>query len=760
MDAVPAVGSIVEATELVMQSDLNGLKGEVVAHQEECAVVNIDGKLKALKPKNLKLVTPAFSAGMMLQAHGLKQRGELNGKVGKVINVQFSDGSTSYTVEFPSHGVIIIKASNACLPTELPAADFPPGTSVEAHSLTSEVSLNGKVGVILSHQTDNQMKGLLMVQFPAPHGTMLLKPTNLKKAQCATADFPVGAEVEARGLQSKTVINGCCGTVAGHRQGPDGTTQVIVKFPVHGTMALMPVNIKKTTDSSLQSLPTVQAENVASLHPVNSRVMAHSLQQQKSLNNVTGLVVGHQQETGHVMVQFPPEHGTHALLTKNLSKATTAPAPTPSAPTATHDPVIASALKSIRPPPLPEVACEGWLNKKTPAMGRDYDRRWFSLRGQVLVYYEEKGRISLSPAHECAASGESFILAGPGMSRKFELKADKPEQKDKWIAALKSASKAASGAQTLHSLETLETAGRYQVQCNWLAEYPKIGAKEYVMAVGSNGVANGNHSPPAPVQNANNEEVQRLMEQMQESQKRYEEEKESMQAMLTRLNEELNEARMQVAAASEQTTQVNGEEERQELEKALSEARNESAGLGKNLSVATEENTSLKAEVERMKQEMAEMAAKVNEQEQKLQENSRLNEEVVAAPEPAAEAVAAPVVEAVPEPAPVPVAETVAPVAAPAPEPVQVAAPEPVQVAAPEPVQIIPLQDEPKDSTDTPHHPQSTCEEPPRPVTPPEAIPPVPAISEPAPAAAEPVPVPVPAPAVTTDGSSAFLLAD
>eukprot|EP01059_Diplonema_ambulator_P003118 TRINITY_DN12762_c0_g1_i1.p1 TRINITY_DN12762_c0_g1~~TRINITY_DN12762_c0_g1_i1.p1 ORF type:complete len:759 (+),score=220.90 TRINITY_DN12762_c0_g1_i1:48-2279(+) len=743
MDTVPAVGAIVEATGLVMQAELNGVKGEVVGQQEDCAVVNFDDQLKALKPKNLKLVTPAFSVGMMLQAHGLQSRLELNNLVGKVVNVQFANNSTVYTVEFPTHGVIMVKAKNARLPTDLPAADFPVGTSVEAHSLQSEVSLNGKVGVILSHQTNT---GTIMVQFPAPHGTMLLKPTNLKKAQCATVDFPVGTEVEARGLQSKTSINGCTGVVAGHRQGPDATTQVIVKFPVHGTMALMPANLKKTSDASVaspQSPPAApQPESPATMYPVNTRVTAHSLVKQTALNGVAGLVVGHQPESGQLIVQFPQPHGTHALLMKNLTQATanftSVPSPAPS--TATHDPEISKALKSIAPLPLPEVLCEGWLNKKTPAVGREYDRRWFSLRGQVLVYYEEKGRISLSASHECVQSGEGFVLTGPGMSRKFELKADKPELNEQWMAALNRAAKGGTGQNALQLLETLESAGRYQVQCHWLNEYPKISAKEYIEAMGKGTVVHQNGV-------GGGEEADRVREEMVGMQRKYEEEKVSLQDMVSRLNSEMEEVKRQLEEARQQTDvpeAVNTEEEKQALEMEINKARSEASVLKEQIGRVEAEKAGMGSELEKLREEMRALEEKFRQQEEVVaQQKKQVGDlEAALAAKPVHQEVVGKPAEhhyAAPTPQPV-VAE---------PDPVPELEPESTQEEPELPQFPVPVEDAPA--------PEPVAVSEPAPVVPAE---PEPELEPAQPEPTQPEPTPAPAPAVTIDGSSAFLLAD
>eukprot|EP01059_Diplonema_ambulator_P002150 TRINITY_DN11785_c0_g1_i2.p1 TRINITY_DN11785_c0_g1~~TRINITY_DN11785_c0_g1_i2.p1 ORF type:complete len:389 (+),score=192.69 TRINITY_DN11785_c0_g1_i2:32-1168(+) len=84
---------------------------------------------------------------------------------------------------------------------------------------------------------------------------------------------------------------------------------------------------------------------------------------------------------------------------------------------------------------------QGYLKKKTPSIvvGRDYDRRWFVLRGSSLIYFEEKGRIPLDDKTVIGFADKdavAFTIEHPKISRKYELKCDNHEERDRWMAVL------------------------------------------------------------------------------------------------------------------------------------------------------------------------------------------------------------------------------------------------------------------------------------------------------------------------------------
>ncbi|KAJ9453424.1 hypothetical protein DIPPA_33574 [Diplonema papillatum] len=522
MSDLPPVGRCIEAFGLQSQPHLNGLQAEVIGHQASpdassmLLIVKFSGSDRpvALKPQNARVVVKQlFKIGDTVEAHGLQDNHTLNGCKGKVVQVQQDTNTVYYTTDIPEHGVTILKQQNTRAPAATSLSDFPNGTTVEAHGLTQRQTLNNQVGTVISHQPPD----LLVVQFAAPHGTLALKPKNVRKTHRQPAqvspslapagfptsnnqspearnngtpstspgglnqatDFPVGTDVEACYLQSKSSMNGSKGTVVGHRLGNDGSTQVIVRFPIHGTLALLPGNLKRVLDgidppppASPTSSPN--GHSVVTQFPMNSTVQAHSLQQQVSLNGVSGLVVGHQPTTGQVVVQFPPQFGTMTLRGANLKAGSQS-----SSKNAFHGyDTIRRHASNIKAEKLPVISCESWLDKKTPAVGRDSDRRYFTLRGSTLIYYEEKGRIVLTPQHiveQVANDDKSFSLLGPGMSRKFELRSDTVHDKDSWCKALKNFTRAQATAQSsLRRLEAVEVAGRFQIYYDWAAHVPRL----------------------------------------------------------------------------------------------------------------------------------------------------------------------------------------------------------------------------------------------------------------------------------------------
>eukprot|EP01065_Artemidia_motanka_P009347 TRINITY_DN14775_c0_g1_i1.p1 TRINITY_DN14775_c0_g1~~TRINITY_DN14775_c0_g1_i1.p1 ORF type:complete len:787 (+),score=351.25 TRINITY_DN14775_c0_g1_i1:124-2361(+) len=370
---------------------------------------------------------------------------------------------------------------------------LPVGCSVEAHGLQSMAHLNGLQGVVLSHQrTDG--KELVMVRFdsaPPEHQRLLLKPVNLKRPDA----FKTGQEVEAHSLVSMTALNGLRGTVHSMR-GSDAERRVVVEFPApHGAMALMPTNLRAVTTpaQSAAATPTAAAAptppSPATAHPppspamssaslptavstegmeVGQLVEAHSLKQLVNLNGARGQVVSHRPApdgSTQIVVQFPPPHGTMALKAPNLRPA----------PVGGSAPVHA-AVAQLRAPAVPLPATEGFLDKKKPggAKGSGYDKRWFSLRGSTLLYYEEKGRIQLNASSRALIGpGSTFTLQGPGMNRTFDLRAESPAKAQQWVAAL--GAWQAPGAKALPQLDTLcglESAARAHVELDYWGTAP------------------------------------------------------------------------------------------------------------------------------------------------------------------------------------------------------------------------------------------------------------------------------------------------
>eukprot|EP01060_Flectonema_neradi_P022191 TRINITY_DN3046_c0_g5_i1.p1 TRINITY_DN3046_c0_g5~~TRINITY_DN3046_c0_g5_i1.p1 ORF type:complete len:916 (+),score=247.72 TRINITY_DN3046_c0_g5_i1:65-2812(+) len=729
---IPPVGSVIEAHGLVSRSELNGQQATVNDHskppgREECVVAQFKtGAPVALMMKNVKVISTPYNVADTIEAYGLVAKKELNGISGKVINRQFTNSMNIYTVEFPPpHGVMSLKESNARKPTTGGSiSDFPIGTIVEAHGLVQEKGLNGKTGTVTSVQGE-----LLVVQFEQPFGTMSVKMSNLRikvkppttenstpaaKESSATGsgpqpdqsngsnptiDFPVNCEVEATGLQSKLTMNGAVGTVAGHRTASDGsgTWHIIVRFPIHGTMALLPQNLIKK-----------QAEPPATTTlPVGTSVVAHSLQQRTDLNQIEGVVVGHC-GLDQVVVQFP-QKGVVTLKLTNVTKSdstgastngvqpqlqqhsqqVTVPTPTGQVPISSmrnSDEYIAlkELINTLEPVPMQPAAYEGFLNKKTPAMGRDHDRRWFSLRGQQLIYFEEKGRINISAEHSIQpAENNGFTVSGPGMSRKFELKADTPASKKNWIQALLACTKpgGATPCANTTSLTFLESACRAQLCSDFIATAPKA---------------------PVPPSSGQSKTSNVIVDDLK--------------------------------AQIEKLTNSSAEHE-----KTISSLRSDIETSNKELQAANTNSESLKMEIEKLKAELANSQELVRDAEKKVQEAATAAAAVPVAPSALPPApVSVPVVESVAVPAPF-VEPTV-----PVPAPVAVAPPvaEPVNtdaVPVPAPVAVEPAPVAPAVVTEpTPVAAPIVAE--PAPVA-------APAVAEPAPVAApvaEPVPVAAP----------------
>eukprot|EP01059_Diplonema_ambulator_P025029 TRINITY_DN4200_c0_g1_i4.p1 TRINITY_DN4200_c0_g1~~TRINITY_DN4200_c0_g1_i4.p1 ORF type:complete len:1972 (+),score=601.31 TRINITY_DN4200_c0_g1_i4:207-6122(+) len=181
------------------------------------------------------------------------------------------------------------------------------GTVVEAHGLQNFPMLNGVQGKVIRLQSTD--KGVLpLVEFPAPHGKLMLKPTNFRiisapqpqaqpsspqsERQVIVARHPIGAEIEATGLKTQHHLNGLKGRIEAHHDSPDGSVKIVVDFgPPHGLIGLRPVNIK-TLNTSSQQLPTVGRTASSSVSPVATRPGSNSVSPsnpgRKSVTSVTG----------------------------------------------------------------------------------------------------------------------------------------------------------------------------------------------------------------------------------------------------------------------------------------------------------------------------------------------------------------------------------------------------------------------------------------------------------------------------------------
>eukprot|EP00754_Rhynchopus_humris_P040274 Rhum_TRINITY_DN2331_c0_g1::Rhum_TRINITY_DN2331_c0_g1_i1::g.6914::m.6914 len=144
MATLPPVGATVELHSLVLQSALNGQRGEIVGHQDQngvsCAVVRFaNHPPMALKPTNLRAVADPFKVGDRIEAHSLKNSTELNGMAGTVVRVEQSGATVVYTTEFPDpHGLVIIAEGNARRPAA--AAAQPPAAAAAPPTAAAPVA--------------------------------------------------------------------------------------------------------------------------------------------------------------------------------------------------------------------------------------------------------------------------------------------------------------------------------------------------------------------------------------------------------------------------------------------------------------------------------------------------------------------------------------------------------------------------------------------------------------------------------------------
>jgi hypothetical protein len=98
---------------------------------------------------------------------------------------------------------------------------------------------------------------------------------------------------------------------------------------------------------------------------------------------------------------------------------------------------------------------EGYLWKKSPSLGKEFQKRWFSLSGTQLYYLESmnssaaKGHIDLNHALKIEALPEKkskyFLFEIHTTSRVYTLGAETKAECDLWLQALTEVKKANSG---------------------------------------------------------------------------------------------------------------------------------------------------------------------------------------------------------------------------------------------------------------------------------------------------------------------------
>eukprot|EP00754_Rhynchopus_humris_P015970 Rhum_TRINITY_DN14487_c6_g1::Rhum_TRINITY_DN14487_c6_g1_i1::g.90556::m.90556 len=164
------------------------------------------------------------------------------------------------------------------------------GAIVEAHSLSGMAILNGQRGKVLEQRNGGEKGMLVVVDFPQPHGKMMVRVANCKvvgmseaplapavsdkekERQALAAKYPNGTEVQAVGLKTQAHLNGTRGRVDALHKTPDGSVRVVVDFgPPSGLVALRAANLQVARRESVspakgeQSPPSRQGSTLGSL---------------------------------------------------------------------------------------------------------------------------------------------------------------------------------------------------------------------------------------------------------------------------------------------------------------------------------------------------------------------------------------------------------------------------------------------------------------------------------------------------------------
>eukprot|EP01062_Namystynia_karyoxenos_P023781 TRINITY_DN19211_c0_g3_i2.p1 TRINITY_DN19211_c0_g3~~TRINITY_DN19211_c0_g3_i2.p1 ORF type:complete len:1136 (+),score=305.31 TRINITY_DN19211_c0_g3_i2:110-3409(+) len=502
---------------------VNGQKGTITGAQDGNYTVQLPPPhgVMAVRGVNLKLASggaapaappPAaprtaadLPVGTEVEAHSLVQMQSLNGAKGKVTQHRTApDGTQQIVVQFgPPHGMMALRLQNLRKPGDAAAA----APAAPAPAPAPPVA--------------------------APAAAPAASPESPPAALSASS-FPVGARVEAHGLVSMKNLNGAQGKVHSHRKAADGSDQVVVAFdPPNQMMALRPANLRLIGASAAApptppaatpqpapalptpatvGLPTAPAPAPAPVpwaaapapapaspsagipggYSVGQMVVAQGLRNQQHLNGKRGTVLeGRRMPDGteQVVVNFGPPHGTMALRPINLVSAIATSSLGAGVPASTGTTLAEVMLRmtQVEIPPLARVILEGFLEKKTNAAGRDYDTRWYVLRKNYLIYYEEKGRLYLSEDSKCYATEDTkFTLktkkseAGKTSSslKEYHLKAQRAETKQRWVDALKAAAAGRPNFQdpAFREIQALQVAGRACVEAAYWEELPRMPA--------------------------------------------------------------------------------------------------------------------------------------------------------------------------------------------------------------------------------------------------------------------------------------------
>lgn len=174
-DEIVPISQGVECHEKCPTSQKTLRQWENATHNDVC--LNYASEWTALITKLLEDAVAfhtEFPAGAVVEAHSLSAA-ELNGLTGSVLGPQ--TGGERFRVEFAAPtGEKALKPANLKVIERVPKDPFPPGATVEVHSLASAAgaAFNGKKGKVLGLQGDR-----VRIDF-GDEGEKALKPANLK----------------------------------------------------------------------------------------------------------------------------------------------------------------------------------------------------------------------------------------------------------------------------------------------------------------------------------------------------------------------------------------------------------------------------------------------------------------------------------------------------------------------------------------------------------------------------------------------------
>ncbi|KAJ9472502.1 hypothetical protein DIPPA_06910, partial [Diplonema papillatum] len=120
------------------------------------------------------------------------------------------------------------------------------GSIVEAVGMVSNAQLNGVRGLVLGKSDEGTR---VLVEFPEPYYTMMVLPKNLRVVEQPKERPPVGSRVQAINVPHIRDLEGKVGLVTGEHPHEDGIWIMVEFPPPHGTMIVRPSNLVLVSDA-------------------------------------------------------------------------------------------------------------------------------------------------------------------------------------------------------------------------------------------------------------------------------------------------------------------------------------------------------------------------------------------------------------------------------------------------------------------------------------------------------------------------------